>query len=674
MRARIEPALFFALALGLVAALSQTVLIRELMIATGAFELVVAVALSLWMLFTGAGSLSFGLFPFLRRPAAAPALVALLALTAIGQLFLVHPVAALFGTVGGMALSIPAMVAVTAIILLPGCLLGGIAFPACIAAVRGGTGRVGSVYLVESVGMALGALLFYLFLEFFSPVSHPLFLDRYAERYRPDALVLSRDGHYGRIDVTRRGEQTAYFWNGQAAGIAGRSRPVEEFAGFALSQRPDPGRIAVIGGLLSGVAAEVARKSPRATVTVIEPEPMLAGISPIESGGKNVVLRSGDPAPVMSDLPPQDLVIIDLPDPSSVALSRFFSREFFSLLHRHNGPAMVLVVGLSGGQGMLTPETAALNRSVQLALQGVFRKVLLLPGSRHLWVAADNDLPTADPLFIEERLERQGLAGDWFNGALVRDVLEPMRRELTGAAVEKAQAREDRLLRPAVLFETLRHTARRLDRPLPAMLSSLPDRPISYLAVTLFFVLTVAVAIARLTRRHMAPARSAAIFAVSGAAFTLQLALMALLQLHVGRIYHLIALFTVSFMAGLTAGLWVSRRVALPLNLSAGALALLSLAAAWGADTGGGATGYVAMNLLAGLLAGSSFGALLRGADGEGGAAFYLADLAGAAVCGLLFGACMVSLYDLRWVFGVVAILALCGMAAGSVTGRASGK
>lgn len=660
--------------LGLFAALSQTVLVRELMIATGAFELVVAVALSLWMLFSGVGALSFGLFPILRRPFAPWFLVALVAIVALLQLFLVHPIAALFGTVGGMALSVPAMVAVTAIVLAPGCLVGGLAFPACVAAVPSAGERVGLVYLVESGGMVMGAALFYLFMEFFSPVRHPIFFAHYQDRYRPDALVSSRDGRSGRLDVTRRGDQTAYFWNGQAAGVAGRSRPAEAFAGFALTQRPDARHITVIGGLLAGTAVEVARKSPEATVTIIEFEPMVGEFFAASALSRNGTLRSGDPGAVMRELPPQDIVIIDLPDPSSVALARFFSREFFSLVREHNGPAMVLVVGMAGGQGMLTPETAALNRSVQRALRSVFRKVLLIPASRHLWVAADNDMPTADPVFVAERMGAQGLAGDWFNGALVNDALEPMHRELTGAAIEKADAGENRLLRPTALFETLRHTARRLDRPLPALFSSLPSRPLSFLGVTLAFAAAVAVALSRLTRRRIAPARSAAIFAVSGAAFTLQLGLMALLQLHVGQIYHLIALFTVSFMVGLTAGLWVSRRMTLPLNLSAGALVCLSLWATWNADTVTGAAFPVAMNLLAGLSAGLSFGALLRGAEEEGAAAFYLADLAGAALCGFLFGAVMVPLYDLRWMFGVVAMLALCGMATGSVTRRASGK
>lgn len=642
------------------------------MIATGAFELVVAVALSLWMLFTGIGSISFRFFPFLQREKALPFLLIALFLAAVGQLFLIAPLAALFSPVTGMALSIPAMISVAALVLLPGCLLGGVAFPACVAAARTRDNATGLIYLVESGGMAVGALLFYLFLEFFSPVRYGVFFDHYAARYQPDRLILSRDGHYGRLDVTERGGQTAYFRNGQAAGVAGDNRPAEEFAGLALTQHPDPRRIAVIGGFLSGVAAEIARKMPQATVTVIEPEPMLFSIYPTDIFGKNVILRSGEPAAVMTELPPQELVILDLPDPSSVMLSRFFSREFFRFLREHNGPGAVLVVGLSGGRGMLPPELAALNRSVEMALQEELQEVVLIPAGRHLWVAADNNFPTVDLAVVIERLERGHLSGDWFNGALVQDIFEPMHRQLTESAVERTTTRENRLLMPAAYFETLRYAARRLDEPLPAAIVALPDRPLLFLLITGAFTVLCAAGIAFFSRRRMAPLRTIALFTASGSAFVLQIALMALLQIYVGQIYHFFALFTVGFMVGVTAGTLLSRRISISSTLSAGALALLSAAIVVCAAADLGAAGYIALCALDGILLGITMGNLARSSDGDhsDGSVFYLADLAGAAVCGLLFGAAMLPLYDLRFSIAVAGVLALIGMFAALVMPR----
>ncbi len=640
------------------------------MIATGAFELVVAVALSLWMLFTAIGSLSFRFFPFLQREKVLPFLLIALFLVAVGQLFLIQPLTTLFSAVAGMALSIPAMVAVAALTLLPGCMLGGLAFPACVAAVRNEKkNAISLIYLIESGGMATGALLFYLFLDLFSPVRYGVFFDHYAARYQPDRLTLSRDGHYGRLDVTEREGQRAYFWNGQTAGTLGASQPVEEFSGLALTQHPDPHRITVIGGLLSGVAAEIARKMPQATVTVIESEPMLFTIYPTDNFGKNVILRSGEPAAVMTALPPQELVILDLPDPSSVMLSRFFSREFFQFLREHHGPGAVIVVGLSGGRGMLPPELAALNRSVEIALQKEFQEVVLVPAGRHLWAAADNNFPTADPAVVIERMTRNHLAGDWFNGALAQDIFEPMHRQLTESAVERTTTRENRLLAPAAYFETLRYAARRLDEPLPAAIIALPERPLLFLMITGAFSVLCAVGIAFFSRRRMAPLRTIALFTVSGSAFVLQIALMALLQIYVGQIYHFFALFTVGFMVGVTAGTLLSRRISISSTLSAGALALLSAAIVVCAATDLGAAGYIALCALDGILLGITMGNLARSSDGDhsDGSVFYLADLAGAAVCGLLFGAAMLPLFDLRFSIAVAGVLTLIGMFAALV-------
>jgi hypothetical protein len=377
----------------------------------------------------------------------------------------------------------------------------------------------------------------------------------------------------------------------------------------------------------------------------------------------------------MTELPPQELIIIDLPDPSSVMLARFFSREFFQFVREHNGPGAVLVIGLSGGRGMLPPETAALNHSVKRALQEVFQEVMLVPAGRHLWAAADNDIPTVDPVEVIERMRRNHLTGEWFNDALVQDIFEPMHRQLTETAVERTTTRENRLLTSAAYFETLRHTARRLDEPLPATIVALPDRPLFFLMIAGSFAALCAVGIAFFMRRQVHPARSIALFSASGGAFILQIALMALLQLYVGQIYHFFALFTVGFMVGVTLGTLLFRRISISSVLPLAALALLAAGLLSVAAVDLGAAGYLSLNGMVGGLLGISLGNLALSSDGERspGSAFYLADLAGAAVCGMLFGAAMLPLFDLRFSIAVAGVLALIGMFAALVMPRGQG-
>ena len=259
----------------------------------------------------------------------------------------------------------------------------------------------------------------------------------------------------------------------------------------------------------------------------------------------------------------------------------------------------------------------------------------------------------------------QGLSnGGWFTEASVRDIFEPMHRQLTMAAVEKASAETNRLLRPVAYLETLRHTARRLDEPLPSLFVTLPDHPILFILISGVLVLFCAISIAFPTRRQLSPAQSIAIFSASGSAFLFQIALMSLLQVYSGQIYHFLAFFTISFMAGITGGSLLSRVKTISSLLSLGALALLSAGILLSAAADLGAAGYISLNAIAGILLGITMGNLARSSDTERspGAAFYVADLAGAALCGLFFGAAMLPLFDLRLSLAVAGGLALIGM------------
>jgi len=653
--------LLTAFLLGLVTILTQTILIRELMIEAGLLELVAVLALALWMLFTGIGAL---LFRFLPRQISSPP-VGLLALFLcfFGQLFSIRPLASLFAPVTGMALSIPAMVTVTVGVLLPGCLLGGLLFPACVAAEekRGSTLRV---YLLESFGMAIGAGLFYLFPSVFSPVSYDLYRDHYAGRYHPDTLLLSRDGRSGRLDVVERNGQTAFFWNGHAVGVRGPDRQVETFARLALLQHPAPKRILLLGGLVSGNAAEVARVAPEAAVTVIEPEPKLADIFPFPIEEKNLTLLTGDPISLLERLPPHDLVVIDLPEPDSLATARLYTREFFRRILASQGSAAVLVVGLPGGQGMIPPELADLNASVKRVLEEVFAEVRLIPAGRHLLVAGNPSMISDDSSVLSQRLLNRKLGTTWVNEALLRDILEPMHLQLTTEAVERSPASPNRILAPTVVFASLRHAARRLDRPLSPVLVNLPERPFTFFGVAFAVVGLVFSLVVFAARRELDWRDSLVIFTSSGSAFTIEVAILSLFQNFVGQIYHFIALFTVSFTGGLVLGLQGASRFRLPASYLLGALALAATLLLIAAPTPLTAGAYISINFVLGLLLGGALGLLARRnrSDRESGIGFYLADLSGAAVCGLLFGAAVIPLYEVGYSLVAAGILSLFGM------------
>ena len=143
---------------------------------------------------------------------------------------------------------------------------------------------------------------------------------------------------YGRLIVTRSDGQYNFMENGVALFSSHDAERVEERVHFAMAERPGAKRVLLVSGGASGTAREIL-KYPVAAVDYVEidPEVLRAAerflpenlrdprIHPINADGRRWVQET-----------PQryDVVIVDVPDPSTSQLNRFYTREFFAEVHR----------------------------------------------------------------------------------------------------------------------------------------------------------------------------------------------------------------------------------------------------------------------------------------------------------------------------------------------------
>ena len=86
------------------------------------------------------------------------------------------------------------------------------------------------------------------------------------------------------------------------------------------------------------------------------------------------------------------MVIVDVPDPSTSQLNRFYTREFFAEVHRVLTPGGVLSFSLGAYEDYLSPELARLIGVAHRTLRQVFAHVLMLPGRRIFFLASDGEL------------------------------------------------------------------------------------------------------------------------------------------------------------------------------------------------------------------------------------------------------------------------------------------
>ena len=105
------------------------------------------------------------------------------------------------------------------------------------------------------------------------------------------------------------------------------------------------------------------------------------------------------------------MVIVDVPDPSTSQLNRFYTREFFAEVRRILVPGGVLAFSLGEYEGFLGEAMGRMFAVAHRTLKKVYANVLIVPGQQVFFLASDGPL-TSD---IAARLRARAWPRDgWF--------------------------------------------------------------------------------------------------------------------------------------------------------------------------------------------------------------------------------------------------------------------
>ena len=223
------------------------------------------------------------------------------------------------------------------------------------------------------------------------------------------------------------------------------------------------------------------------------------------------------------------MVIVNVPDPSTSQLNRFYTREFFGEVRRILTPGGVLSFSLGTYENYLSPALARLIGIAERTLRAEFPNVLVLPGSRVFFLASDGEL-TAN---VAERIEQAGVKTllvnrSYLKGMLTADRMADVRR----AAAEASSLNED--FSPILYYCHLRY-----------WMSQFQVR------FGLFEAMLAVLLLAYLVRLRPVPL---VIFCGGFAASALEVVLLLAFQVLYGSLYYQVGLIVTAFMAGLVIG------------------------------------------------------------------------------------------------------------------------
>ncbi len=269
------------------------------------------------------------------------------------------------------------------------------------------------------------------------------------QTFAPDQrLVETRQSRYGTISVMERGGQYSFFQSGHlafsTAGALQEDFELEEsaaavFAHFAMVQHKNPRRILLLGGGLRGVLREMARH-PVEEIDYVELDPVLvelareyvppATLEVLESPRVRVVTMDGRLF-LKAAQRPYDMVVVDIPDPATAVLNRFYTLEFFQEVSRLLEPDGVLVTGIGSTADLRSRPVANRSATVYHTLRSVFPHVLAVGDSFcYLFASHVPGQVSEDPGVLRERYRERGIQARGFSEGYFFTLLQdaPLRR------------------------------------------------------------------------------------------------------------------------------------------------------------------------------------------------------------------------------------------------------
>ncbi len=717
---RPAPYLFALAAVGFTSTVGQLVLLRELIAAFYGNELVIGLILAVWLAGVAAGAwgASRKSWGVLRTSSLSAGLV-LAAMILPAQVALVRGSRSLWGATPGTLLPLAPTLLTILLVLAPLCLLLGGLFT--VGARRVGAQRpaplqsVGVAYVAESLGAVLGGAIYsFLLIHLLDPfqialgvgalnlaVAVPVAREQRGKGARRNWLLVgvavallvgawplgsrlhratlgwqyaglrfAGDSAYGRIVVTGNGELRAFFENGflffETQGAA-----AEEVAHLPLLAHPQPRRVLLVGGGVSGSLAETLRHPSVEEVYYVELDPLIIAAArqelPPEQAAaladRRVTLVHSDGRLYIRQAPPAffDVIILDLPEPATGQINRFYTAEFFAEVQMALAPGGVFALSLPWQENYPGPALQRLAASVYRAL-GRFAAIEALPGDRLLLLAADTPLPT-DPALLSARLAERGIVTRWVTPTYLRYLLTTDRTAQARHLLETARdVRLNRDLEPACYFYDLTAWLARFSAGLSHLAARAWALRLGWLAV----LLTLATP---LLRRRPVPA---AIGLTGLAGMALQVILLFTFQVVHGYVYGQVGLIVTGFMAGLAVGSAVGRVASLPhrprtvlIGIQAG-IALFALGLLGIVHLAPPAWAFPLLALVGGGLVGVAFPlavACTKGESGRVAGQLYSADLVGGCLGAALTGSLFIPILGIPHTCLAVALIGLAGLA-----------
>lgn len=619
--------IFALILIGVTAMMGQVLLMRELIVVFYGNEASLGAILAAWMFWVAMGSWGLGsLTDRLKNKTLVLTLcqVAILFLLPL-ILILTRNARAMWGSSPGEIIGFGPMLISSFLLLAPLCIILGFLFAlGCriFSAFFGISVRgIGQVYILEAIGASIGGLILnFVLIRILNPFHIALLigginlisalliqitsperarsraakvlvllllavtiaallgggagrLNRLSSRlqWHPLDLVHSDNSIYGNIAVTAFGDQFSFFENGLLMFTAGDMMAAEEAAHFPLLAHPSPRRVLLIGGGVGGSLGEIL-KHPVSLVDYVELDPLIIQTArsflsqeawaPMRDprvqiqhlDGRLLIKRSQER---------YDVIIVQLPDPFTALLNRFYSLEFFREAHEILAPGGLLAFSVSSAENYISPELQQFLGCLDRTLRQVFSHIGVIPGETNHFLATDRPGGIfLDPDSLMARLQARQIQTRFVREYYLPSRMSPERVASLKDAIREAQGVQvNRDFRPIGYFYDMVLWSTHFQSGFRKFIQASSGLHFWHLIIPILILLSLIPVIGR--RKAKPVSKIPVLLAMATTGFSeilFQVVTVIGFQVLYGYVYYKLGLILTSFMMGLVLGSWMINR------------------------------------------------------------------------------------------------------------------
>ncbi len=589
----IENAIKFSIiVLGITSIITQIILLREFLSVFYGNELVIGVIFTNWMLLTGLGAyIGKYISRFKNKIIIIITFQVLVALLPIITVFLLSALRNIIFPVGAM-LSLSDVFLSSFVLLLPYCILSGLLFTifSTFISEQLKTNLINKVYSLDAIGSIIGGLLFNFFMIYFLTTFQSLFflmiinfltalllsfflkkkyfpgilifliavtfilinfkydLDIISKQllYKNQNIIFQKETPFGNLLVTRTADQLNFIENGVPLFSTNNIIENEEAIHYAMIQHTDPKTILLVSGGISGVLDEILKYNVN-KIDYLEINPWLIKIGEkyklIPENDKITIINKDARLFVKENDFIYDVAIINLPEPTTAQINRYYTLEFFKELKEKLSENAVISISLASTENYLSEEAIQLNSTLFNTLKKVFNNVVIVPGGKNYFLASDGKIG----INIAGKIEKQGIKNSFVNKYYINDELLSFRSDfITNSLDSKAPVNRDFL--PISYYRQLLLW-------------------ISYFKINILFF-AVALSLILIILLFILKPVNLGLFGGGFAASSIEVILLISFQIIYGYVYQMIGIIIMIFMAGLAIGSLYMKKIIPVFNIN----------------------------------------------------------------------------------------------------------